>query len=277
MPKQAVVIIPVYKPLPDRYEEISFRQCIKILSKHPLCIVTFSELNIDWYKDILQTFNVDFSIEYFDKTYFESLSGYNKLMLSKQLYQRFMAYEYMLIYQLDAYVFRDELEYWCRQGYDYIGAPWFEGWKKPTKKFKGVGNGGFSLRNIQTSLSVLNKLDRLKKYNTLYTQLKINKLTSFYGAFILFRALLNLKKSNGYTFYELISDREPKMQEDGVWALNVPSIFDYKVAPVEEALKFSFETNPSLLYEMNDNRLPFGCHAWLKYESEFWQPFIKYD
>ena len=136
MPKQAVVIIPVYKSLPDRYEEISFRQCIKILSKHPLCIVTFSGLNIDWYRDILQTFKVDFSIEYFDKAYFESLSGYNKLMLSKQLYQRFMAYEYMLIYQLDAYVFRDELEYWCRQGYDYIGAPWLKAGKNLPKNLK---------------------------------------------------------------------------------------------------------------------------------------------
>ena len=30
----------------------------------------------------------------------------------------------MLIYQLDAFVFQDDLAYWCQQNYDYIGAPW---------------------------------------------------------------------------------------------------------------------------------------------------------
>ena len=34
----------------------------------------------------------------------------------------------MLIYQLDAYVFKDELLNWANKGYDYIGAPWLP-WK----------------------------------------------------------------------------------------------------------------------------------------------------
>ncbi|MFR6542216.1 MAG: DUF5672 family protein [Butyricimonas virosa] len=30
---------------------------------------------------------------------------------------------------IDAFVFRDELTYWCTLNYDYIGAPWLCKWK----------------------------------------------------------------------------------------------------------------------------------------------------
>ena len=44
------------------------------------------------------------------------------------LYERYAAYEFMFTYELDAFVFKDELEKWCEQGWDYIGAPWFDGY-----------------------------------------------------------------------------------------------------------------------------------------------------
>lgn len=44
-------------------------------------------------------------------------------MLSAEFYDRFAAYEYVLIYQLDAFVFADRLAEFCQMGYDYIGAP----------------------------------------------------------------------------------------------------------------------------------------------------------
>ena len=43
---------------------------------------------------------------------------------------------------------------------------------------------------------------------------------------------------------------------------------------VEEASYFAFEVNPSYLYSIN-KRLPFGCHAFEKWEFEyFWKKFI---
>ena len=47
------------------------------------------------------------------------------------------------------------------------------------------------------------------------------------------------------------------------------------IAPISEAIKFSFEINPKLLLEMNNNILPFGCHAWWKYDLDFWKNHIK--
>src|SRR5690606_31898493 len=92
-----------------------------------------------------------------------------------ELYRRFVAYEYMLICQTDVFVFRDELLQWCEKDYDYIGAPWIASKqhlltkvlfqitnffksrkkKKSTAHFFKVGNGGFSLRKVQTMLKIV--------------------------------------------------------------------------------------------------------------------------
>ena len=88
----------------------------------------------------------------------------------------FLDSEYILIYQLDAFVFKDELKEWCQKGYDYIGAPWIATientiWLKyfniVARKFRSknknnreqiffkVGNGGFSLRRTSSHYSIV--------------------------------------------------------------------------------------------------------------------------
>ena len=72
----------------------------------------------------------------------------------------------MLILQTDAIILRDELDYWCAQPFDYIGAPWRSNLKihLNTGRFSGgneqqinlhVGNGGLSLRRVNKCLSAL--------------------------------------------------------------------------------------------------------------------------
>ncbi len=53
------------------------------------------------------------------------------------------------------------------------------------------------------------------------------------------------------------------------------AIADFNLAPVSEACKFSFEVNPAILFKMNNNQLPMGCHAWWLYDLEFWRPHIE--
>lgn len=60
----------------------------------------------------------------FPDTYFKGIAGYNRLMMSPEFYETFAQWEYILIYQTDAWVFSDRLSEWCSKGYDYIGAPW---------------------------------------------------------------------------------------------------------------------------------------------------------
>lgn len=240
-----LVVIPVYKSTPDFAEIISFNQCIKILFKHPICIITYKELDISYYTDLLLKAKVEYRIEFFNKNYFGSLSEYNQLMLSKDFYERFKSYEYMLIYQLDAYVFRDELEYWCKQGYDYIGAPLPVSIKDNINKIHIkdfnlsleqdflLMNGGFSLRKTKSCLELtIQNSDSIQTY--------LNK--AWYED-VIFCILLQQNKS--------------------------------KLPAEDIALKFSFESHPSVSFKKNNNQLPMGCHAWFRddnhiYDKMFW-------
>ena len=68
---------------------------------------------------------------------------------------------------------------------------------------------------------------------------------------------------------------QPIINEDLFWAEVIPNNFpDFKVPRPTEALKFSFEVNPEILYQLNNEQLPFGCHAWWKYNLNFWLPHI---
>ena len=46
---------------------------------------------------------------------------------------------------------------------------------------------------------------------------------------------------------------------------------EFKVAKADVNYKFSFEVFPRRLYEMNNNELPFGCHAFERYDYEFFK------
>ena len=151
--EMAAVLIPVYKNELNRSEQISLQQCKKILTGHPVILVAPQTMQIE-NRELS-----GLSVERFPEYFFDGISGYNRLMLSKEFYQRFERYEYILIYQLDAFVFSDRLQYFCGLGYDYIGAPWLQGYRYIVgfeRRYLHVGNGGFSLRKVSALLGILN-------------------------------------------------------------------------------------------------------------------------
>ena len=121
-----IVVIPVYKAVPKLTELASFRQCIKVLKSFDLCLVTYEELDLTVYKGIAKEYSKEIKVKCFERHFFASVTGYNKLCYNIDFYSAFRNYDYMLIYQLDAWVFRDELQMWCEKGYDYIGSPLFK-------------------------------------------------------------------------------------------------------------------------------------------------------
>ena len=153
---RAAIVIPIYKTQLLWYEKISLNQCFKILKKYP--IIFIAPQNIDF--NYLPKQNNHFIIR-FPKECFTSISTYNKLMLDVNFYQKFIDYDYILMYQLDAFVFSDQLEYFCSLNYDYIGAPWPENVSLRLKdEFNNnvvlnVGNGGFSLRKVKNCINIL--------------------------------------------------------------------------------------------------------------------------
>lgn len=248
--KKVVVIIPLYKEL-NKFEKIALDRCVKVLGKYPFIFVSSRNFKCGIISEYFP--KLKYNIERFDNKYFDSLSGYSSLLLKKSFYKRFENYEYLLIYQLDCFVFRDELLRWCSGGFDFIGAPWFDNWIIPSSNFAGriknyllkifvfkekkVGNGGFSLRRTSTFIDFLSYFQPIAN---VFSRLKGHDLS-----------------------------------EDIFWSYYAPVLWPSFLIPnFKEALKFSFETYPKKCYRLNGYKLPFGCHAWRRYGRFFWEDII---
>lgn len=252
------IIIPIYRPILKQLEEVSLRQVCHILKDYPLTIIKPASLDIT----AIRTQYPQLLFEEFDDKYFHDISGYNHLMMSEEFYRRFLDYKYILIYQLDAYVFKDELTEWCNKGYDYIGAPWLvrsiyqfpllrlTSWIK--KQFCGifrlpnsqvtnfrVGNGGLSLRKVSSHLRAVSQMHETISY---FLEHPGNHL---FNEDVFFSIEVN-KHGMAFTYPDYI-----------------------------EALQFSFDKYPALCYKLNNCQLPLGCHSWYKKRMrKFWYPII---
>jgi hypothetical protein len=265
-----VIVIPVHSENPSEDELCSLKQCFKVLGHYPIYLVAPEGLNIAAYSHaVAEPLKVKFIAPHWQS----SLEGYNKLKTSLFFYKLFSEFKYMLTYELDAFVFRDELLQWCEKGYDYIGAPWFEKYAEAdiSSKIVGVGNSGFSLRNIQRCIEILEQVEPLRKLRKTFYTFKGYKIVGFSSLIYAFNWSGRLKKDK-IALEKVVSGHY--INEDYFWCSYVPKVFDYKIASSSDAIKFSFEVNAEALFNMNNRQLPFGCHAWNKYSPAFWEPFI---
>lgn len=226
MKQEAAVIIPYYHNDLSITEQISYEQCKKVLHNFPIIFVIPKGFRID-----LKEFPEKWDIVEVPSWWMSDVEAYNQMMLNRSFYLLFQQYQFILIYQLDAYVFSDRLLEFCQYGYDYIGAPWIEGKFEIGLADRGilyVGNGGFSLRRVDSCLRELEKEEP--------EQIKYN--------------------------------------EDVFWASRNG---DFRTAPIEIAWQFSFERPVKDLCRLNGGQLPFGCHAWMKYDLDFFKPYIAKD
>src|SRR6266487_1359667 len=274
--ESVVVVIPVYKSFSalTPSEKGSLAQCFSILNKRTICIIGPENLNFPEYLQFAKSNTIGLNIKTFKNNYFKTIKGYNKLLLSKKFYEKFSLWKYILIYQLDAWVFSDQLDFWTGQGYDFIGAPLFEGFHKGNSiHFVRGLNGGLSLRSVETSIRLIKRMEKLR------CLLFIMRLFSFFAIRTLkpFFFLFHFKEKYYIKSFEKLHAAIifRNLNEDYYWSKFLEEAFvDYKVPTSLIALKFSFELNSAYLYALNDMHLPFGCHAWEKYDPRFWQRFI---
>ncbi|GAB3783511.1 hypothetical protein GCM10028818_41660 [Spirosoma horti] len=261
------VVLPVYKSQLTPYETIALTQCARVLANYPILLAAPHSLDVSAYYQIAPSLQV----RTFDDSYFNSIDGYNRLMLSEEFYEAFSDQEYLLIHQLDAFVFQDDLAYWCQQQYDYIGAPWlrdrdFTGWMdqldftlrqrvatwlnlkkddgitpREIINLNGVGNGGLTLRRVSAMLKCLKRYERkIAEYN----QISMHQY-----------------------------------HEDVFWGIEVNRYWPrLRIPSYRKALYFSVEFYPKWAIEhYNHGKLPFGCHAWDIHGTDFWRPiFARY-
>ena len=259
------VVIPIYTLSLSETEVMVLRQCFRVLGHHDIAVVKPRSLDISPLAEMIGD-EPRFRVEDFDDSFFAGREGYNRLMLSTELYRRFLDSRYIFIHQTDVYVFRDELEQWCLKGYDYIGAPWLpaigdvSGWNLPRRaiyamrhrvgknksschainlKYR-VGNGGCSLRHTRHMLEAATRL--AAEFD------EINALPSSSEKF-----------------------------EDVVWSVRVNELCPgaLKIAPWQEAVHFSIESHPTMAMRLTGGKLPMATHAFARRRNRsFWKQHI---
>ena len=164
------VVIPTHKSHLTKIEQKTVFNCINKLICEDIYIVTPPNVaNVDFNDN--NRISCICEDAWDNGTYVE----YNKMCLTPDFYKKFIAYDYMLICQTDAYVLGNEqdLNYFINLGFDYYGAAWEGGAflrqgfpeyyidtlkiKLGISKYVKVGNGGFSLRNIKSTINILEK------------------------------------------------------------------------------------------------------------------------
>jgi hypothetical protein len=93
-----------------------------------------------------------------------TVEEYNQWLANPKFYQMINA-KFVLIFQTDSYLRRFGMESYIKENYDYIGAPWGHiSWTHQ------VGNGGLSLRKVDTMIRITNKHPWNGKAEDIYFQ-----------------------------------------------------------------------------------------------------------
>lgn len=239
--KKIAVLVPVYKKDIGPLEHYSLTHSLNAIMGRDIFFIGPEGLDLVNYSQRYDA--VPFLA--FDAPYFQSVEGYNRLLLSSAFYERFNDYEFVLILQTDAIILRDELDYWCAQPFDYVGAPWPDGYElfvnlglfegdygKRVKVF--VGNGGLSLRRVRKCISLLKE----------------------------FSVAISVFDRTGSS-------------EDLFFSVMGSLSGDFIIPNEITASRFSLELKPAYYYTVNGGRLPMGGHAWWKYEPKFWKTHLR--
>lgn len=270
-PSKTVAIV---IPLSDRTEllpeeEVSMRHLIHFLGGYDKYLVAPPGLGVS---------RAGFELLQFHRKFFGSAAAHNRLLMWPGFYRAFEDYRYILIYHLDSLVLSDEIMNWCHAGSDYIGAPWLPCPDTPWVKEPRVGNGGFTLMKVESVLKVLHNRYRNKPATYWKDLLLRNRIRLRF----LFRILEWLQPFFPHSrivnrpLQDLRNSERPEIcNNDHFWSFRAQQYLpEFKVATVEEGLRFAFEAAPRRCFELTGGQMPFGCHAWTKFDRSFWEPHL---
>ncbi|MEO5917521.1 MAG: DUF5672 family protein [Luteolibacter sp.] len=268
--KKVVILIPMStraELTPE--EEISMRQILHYFGRYEKFLIVPEGMEISF---------EGFGVMHFPRRFFGSAANHGRMLNTPEFYRHFEDYEFIFFHHLDALAFSDQLEEWCDSDVDYIGPPWINCPDSPWVDRPRVGNGGFTLLRTQKALEALRSRHLaepatfwLDLFSYRATPQLADKLERIKGIFPLSIVAKRLLKEWSET-----EDPSPNNRNNDIFWSDLAAYYlpDFKVASVEEGLRFAFEVSPRICLELNGGKMPFGCHAWARYDRAFWEPFI---
>ena len=219
--------------------EFVVRNCMNKLREKCSYTIVCGNDNYEFMLDISRRLDNKVQIIKFDITN-PSVNDYNNLLLSTKFWESLNG-EYVLIYQEDTCIFKDNIEDFLE--FDYIGAPWPECQKE---NINNTGNGGFSLRRRTTMIEVLKlniSIDSLKLSENCKGYMNVSKLKNAPEDVYFSNALINhnigkvadLKSASSFS-QELVKSDNP-LGGHNWWLyeerfLNNPHIFEYDFSKI---------------------------------------------
>ncbi len=255
MKQMVKVVIPLYKKTLADWEIAALKNNVRQLRRYPVTFLIPEGI----FPDVLEAYP---SVEriFVSQNWLGSrrgIAGYNAMMMSASFYALFSDVEYVLICHTDAWIFRDELDVWCRKDYDSIAAPWP---LRPLYK-----HFPFSVL-LQARKALAHSYDGLTRFD-MYGQvgnggLCLRRVGVFREAC--------MEYASDIAHFNALDDS--LHNEDIFWAL-IPKTL--RIPDVSLAVRFSFDLKPRVCYRMNGGRLPMGCHGFMhKSRVGFWKNFI---
>lgn len=241
--KKYGIVVPIYQKEPDIIAKTSFwslKNNLKDETKKEVELIFIYPLEKDVaITDYIKSFD-DSGFDKitgigFDAKYFESTATYSTLLKTEDFYKKFWRFDKILIFQIDGFVVSDPFLYIDNELADieYAGAPivsYNSGWKR----VPCVGNGGVSLRDIDTFI-------------------KLCKLAKEYEKKYNIEGRPSARDKEGY-----------QKSEDLYFAELLYYIIGFKKLDPQSASKFCWDMNPDVIqeiYKWNEGRVPYLIHA----------------
>jgi len=112
------VLIPILNADLTIHEEKVLRHSLEALSRYPIILFTYEGADLSAFESAHNRVEV----LTFKSKYFESRQTLSNLFLMEDFYTRFTWSDFILIHELNSWIVKDEIYYWCKQGYDYLHA-----------------------------------------------------------------------------------------------------------------------------------------------------------
>jgi hypothetical protein len=270
--KQVAIVVPLSNHFHLTNEEtISLRHLVHHLGNYDKYLIAPRGLSVEV---------KGFEVRRFSRKFFGSAPAHNHLVYAPLFYKAFADYRYIFFYHLDSLVFSDQLKEWCDTDVDYIGPPWIRCADTPWVTSPQVGNGGFTLLKVEAALKVIYNRYRQEPWSYWKDMFSRNgrrmdptiRVLRFLSRYFPTARLVNAPLRD---WEEMQNPSQYNRNNDIFWSNKaVQFLPEFKVATFEEGLRFGFEAAPRECFEMNGKRMPFGCHAWARYDREFWEPYL---